>query len=169
MVFARGVPGAPAEIFSGKRRKSHVLVQGRFKQPVNMAQLVTGQEFFAPGKNLPPRWIVDNVLLSVARAYDSQVTLESPHVRPRALVPLVSAAQIVQVSKNAASGKLPLESTEDMRLAGLDFVAKNGGPLSLVQRRRVIAAKGHQLTFDTEHTWTFHIWQHFVDLSTYEL
>jgi hypothetical protein len=24
-------------------------------------------------------------------------------------------------------------------------------------------------TFDTEHVWTFHIWQHLIDFSTYRL
>lgn len=117
--------------------------------------------------------MVDNVILTLARAYDSSMELGSPHVCPRALLPLVSAAQAIKVERdsNALGGKLSLEAEEDMTLLGEAFCDKNGNPISASDRRRYLSKEATltQHVFDTDLTWTFHIWQHFVDFSTYEL
>ena len=40
-------------------------VQGRFKRPVSFEDLVTGQEFARPPRNLPAKWLVEKVLIRV--------------------------------------------------------------------------------------------------------
>ena len=42
-------------------------LQGRFKVPVPLDTLVTGQELQRPCAGLPPAWFVDSVLLALAR------------------------------------------------------------------------------------------------------
>lgn len=58
-VWIRGLPGSPAaeDLFAGRQRRSLVTVQGRFRQPVPVDDLVTGQEF-GPLKGLPPAWLL---------------------------------------------------------------------------------------------------------------
>ena len=65
VVWARGVPSAPARLFEGQRRRTVMAVQGRFKRPVAVEDLVTGQEFARPPKNLPAKWLVEKVLIRV--------------------------------------------------------------------------------------------------------
>lgn len=43
-------------------------MQGRFREGVGFEDLVTGQEF-GRAKNLPPAWLLDNVLLKVGRGW----------------------------------------------------------------------------------------------------
>lgn len=68
-VWLRGAPGGAAvdEQFAGRRRRSLVTVQGRFRRPVPLDDLVTGQEF-GRVENLPPAWLVEGVLLKVGCA-----------------------------------------------------------------------------------------------------
>lgn len=66
-VWVQGLPGAPDSLFAGRRRRSLVTVQGRFRQAVPLDDLVTGQEFSAV-RNLPPAWLVNGLLLKVRRA-----------------------------------------------------------------------------------------------------
>ena len=50
---------------TGKRRRTSLTFQGRFKQPLSMEAIVSGQEFFRPAQNLPAKWLVDTVLVQV--------------------------------------------------------------------------------------------------------
>ena len=50
---------------AGKRRRTSLTFQGRFKQPLSMEAVVSGQEFFRPAQNLPAKWLVDTVLIQV--------------------------------------------------------------------------------------------------------
>ena len=112
---------------------------------------------------------MDNVFLAIARAYDTNMHVRSPHVAPRLLVPLVSAAQAVHVSEEPISGQLPLDPVEDMRLVGPEFATSDGRPLSLYERRKLLARDVDKYQYDTTHTWTFHIWLFFGDVAPCEL
>lgn len=58
-----------------------------------------------------------------------------------------------------------------MSLLGPQLCKYNGEPLPGPQRKKLMSdarnRKGY--VFDTEHVYTFHFWQHLLDLSTYEL
>ena len=41
-------------------------LQGRFKQELALEDVLTGQSFDRPARNLPPHWLVENVLVKVA-------------------------------------------------------------------------------------------------------
>jgi hypothetical protein len=62
----RGLPGAPPELFEGRRRRTLVTVQGCFRRTLPLDDVVTGQEF-GRVENLPPGWLVEGVLLKVRR------------------------------------------------------------------------------------------------------
>ncbi len=42
-----------------------ITVQGRFKQRVAFEDCLSGQEFARPARDLPPRWLVESVLIKV--------------------------------------------------------------------------------------------------------
>lgn len=66
LVWVLGVPSAPAGLFSGQRRKTAIVVQGRFKRALSAEEVVTGQEFGRAPKNLPAKWLVETVLVRVS-------------------------------------------------------------------------------------------------------
>jgi Protein of unknown function (DUF1769) len=49
----------------GKKRKSRLTVQGKFKRPMRFNDVVTGQVLSRPAKNLPAKWLVEQVLVKV--------------------------------------------------------------------------------------------------------
>jgi len=78
------------------QRKSHVILQGRFRRAVAAEGAQTGQRFDAPFHNVPAPW----VLALLARCISSisastQVAVgDSPHV----LTPLAAGAHAITVS-----------------------------------------------------------------------
>lgn len=73
------------------------------------------------------------------------------------------------MGRESLSDPLHLGIKEDMRLLGNEFWKKSGKPLTMSERRQLLAQNLDKYTFDTERTWTFQLWQHFVDFATYEL
>ena len=67
VIWAQGLPSTPKGLFDGKRRKTSITIQGRFKQELAFEDVVTGQEFGRPAQNLPAKWLVETVLIK-ARA-----------------------------------------------------------------------------------------------------
>lgn len=63
-----GLQSAPRGLFAGQRRRTAVTIQGRFKQELGFDDIITGQEFSRPAKNLPAKWLVETVLISVSAA-----------------------------------------------------------------------------------------------------
>lgn len=74
-----------------------VRVQGKFKQAAAFDDLVTGQEFHRPFKNLPARWFVEKVLLALARKISPSMVV-GPLTTPYLLSPYISAAQVGTVT-----------------------------------------------------------------------
>ncbi len=68
VIWAQGLPSTPKGLFDGKRRKTSITIQGRFKQELAFEDVVTGQEFGRPAQNLPAKWLVETVLIK-ARGY----------------------------------------------------------------------------------------------------
>ena len=64
-IWIQGLPSTPPGLFKGKQRKSMITVQGRFKQRVAFEDCLSGQEFARPARELPPRWLVESVLIKV--------------------------------------------------------------------------------------------------------
>lgn len=64
-MYIRGLGSSPPDLFKGSKRQSLIVIQGRFTRPVPLNNLCTGQVFAQPLRNLPPAWLVDNVLLKV--------------------------------------------------------------------------------------------------------
>ena len=65
-IWVQGLDTSPPDLFKGKRRKTAIVVQGTFKEPLLFEEVLTGQEFGRTPTNLPARWLVDSVLLKVA-------------------------------------------------------------------------------------------------------
>lgn len=65
VIWVQGLKTAPSDLFRGKQRKTSFTVQGQFKEPMDMNNVVSGQEFSRPAVNLPAKWLVESVLMKV--------------------------------------------------------------------------------------------------------
>uniref|UniRef100_A0A7S1X0F6 Domain of unknown function at the cortex 1 domain-containing protein n=1 Tax=Tetraselmis chuii TaxID=63592 RepID=A0A7S1X0F6_9CHLO len=98
--------------------------------------------------------------------------LDNPHI----LTPVVAGAQCINISKvGAETEELPdlnAPHREDM-LAMLPTLTDRhtGEPLPSPHRKKWFTSAKNRagLSFDTENLYTFHFWQHLLDLSAYEL
>lgn len=94
--------------FSKKKRTFQATVKGRFKQPgIPMSECVTGQCFYRPAGDLPPRLLVKGAI-SVISLLAPQLQARFQGDCPRFLSPLMSTAQTVSVdplTENLTIGK----------------------------------------------------------------
>lgn len=65
VLWIKGLPTSPPDLFEGQKRKTLITIQGKFKRKLLYNDLVSGQEFFRPLKNIPSMWLVESVLLKV--------------------------------------------------------------------------------------------------------
>lgn len=65
VIHADNLPSTPPGLFKGQKRKTSITIQGQFKRPLPLDDVVTGQEFQRQPKNLPAMWLVETVLIKV--------------------------------------------------------------------------------------------------------
>ncbi|KAK9803895.1 hypothetical protein WJX72_002783 [[Myrmecia] bisecta] len=170
LINVAGLSTAPADLFQGKRRKTSLTVQGRFKQPLGFDDVLTGQEFNRAPTNLPGKWLVETVLMKMAKRISPSMVI-GPLSAPYVLVPIIAMAQSIHVgdaeSAPDPAGTIP----EDMTALDPSFTDKQGQPWAAAYRKRFFldAKQRADRRFDTDKIWTFAIYQHFVDMGTYEL
>ncbi|MEW5308709.1 MAG: hypothetical protein WDW38_000647 [Sanguina aurantia] len=102
-LYVAGLASSPEALFEGKKRLSWVAVQGRFKEPVAVSSVTTGQEFSQPFQRLPAPWFVEKVLLQLARKISPSMRV-GPLSAPHMLIPMLAAAQLVNVCPEEACG-----------------------------------------------------------------
>lgn len=167
-VHLKGLPTSQKRVFEGKKRFFQIMCQGRFKRPVDADGLCMGQEFVKAG-NVPP-WVGEMVLTAAAKVFSSSTQVDIYAKLPYFMNPVLAACQLVNV---AVPGQEPAltEATEDMRLFSPDLADKKGEPLPADRRRKWCDTPknlaGKQ--FSPDYVYTFHIWQHLIDFSTYSL
>mmetsp|Transcript_12443 Transcript_12443/g.31899 ORF Transcript_12443/g.31899 Transcript_12443/m.31899 type:complete len:717 (-) Transcript_12443:252-2402(-) len=172
MLWVTGLQTSPPGLFKGRQRKTSLVVQGFFKEALPFDDVFTGQEFERPIRDLPASWLV-NVLLRIARKL-SPSSIFGLLNRPHILTPVVAGAQCINICKASSSETPDLNAPprEDM-LATLPSLKERhtGEPLPSPQRKKWFTSAKNRagLRFDTEHLYTFHFWQHLLDLSAYEL
>jgi hypothetical protein len=183
--FIRNVPSTPEEIFNGKARKIQICIQGKFKEPVPIDDLMFGQYMIRPMVNLPSRWLLA-LATRVCQAFGAKYTmaLSSPSdARPFIRAPLILAAQTICVSKPGEEPDVTGAAIEDTSL--LEYMPND---LGHAERRKFILKhlkqiKAAQLkknsssnltdsvpkvpVFDTENVYTFCFWQAQIDFSKY--
>ncbi|CAL6396280.1 unnamed protein product [Bathycoccus prasinos] len=133
--FIRNVPSTPEEVFNGKARQIQICVQGKFKEPVPIDDLVFGQFMVRPMVNLPSRWLLA-LATRVCQSFGAKYTmiLSSPSdARPFIRAPLILAAQTICVSKPGEEPDVTGAAIEDTNL--LEYMPND---LSHAERRKFI-------------------------------
>jgi hypothetical protein len=164
LLWTKGLKTTPEGLFDRQRRKSAITLQGRFKQRLEMENVVSGPEFERPYQNLPARWFVEGVLLRIAQKISPRMKF-GPMSNPYLQVPVMSLAQRVVVSEPGHEPQLhdrPETGAELYKAVFDDLGGEKSGHFQLSPLK-------DEKEFDTEHVYTFHIHQHMVDLSTFHL
>lgn len=81
-----------ALIFQGRKRKTHLVVQGQFKRPARFADVLTGQEFVRRLQHIPALPVL-NLLLRMAKRLSPSM-LAGLEPRPHVLAPVAAGAQV---------------------------------------------------------------------------
>jgi len=169
VVWVQGLPNSPPDLFANRNRKSSITVQGVFRRPSGLDDICTGQEFSRAPTNLPPKWLVESVLIKIARSISPSMSI-GPLSHPYLLVPMVAAAQVVNVSLPGDEPDPSREVPENMTLFDDTLVDSKGAPLAWSKRQKVFRnAKARNRLFTEDHVWTFTIYQSQVDLASYSL
>ncbi|KAK9820485.1 hypothetical protein WJX72_010798 [[Myrmecia] bisecta] len=147
-----GLKSSPAQLFPGKQRKTHLVVQGKFKQALPFDDVLTGQQFDHPLANLPAPWLLSG-LIAVARKINPSLTIGNL-AAPCILAPIVTAAQCIHVAREGQQPAIDSTPVEDMSLLGCrEFTSSKGHPLTFDQRKLLFgdASRRRAHTFDAEH------------------
>lgn len=144
-------------------------VQGRFRRPVPLDDLVTGQEF-SRVENLPAAWLVEGVLLKIARAVSPSMAI-GPASAPSMLMPVISGCSEVHAAVPGQEPHPAEAPREDLRAWDPALCAADGSPLPAAKRKAHFSRAGARAgrCFPTDLVFTFYFYQHVVDLSAYQL
>ncbi|BDA45975.1 probable phosphatidylinositol 3,4,5-trisphosphate-dependent Rac exchanger protein at N-terminal half [Coccomyxa sp. Obi] len=170
VIWAQGLGSSPEGLFAGERRKTSITVQGRFKQDCSVEDIVSGQEFVRQPKNLPAMWLVDKVLIKLAKKISPSMDI-GPLSAPYLLAPVLALAQLVNVSRPGEEPDPSQPTPEELRLFDPSLTNDSGGPMDALKRKKHFWNKKNRAgrSFTREHVWTFQMYQHFVDMGAYEL
>ena len=182
--YFRNVPSAPEEVFNGKARKIQICIQGKFKEPVPIDDLMFGHSMIRPMVNLPSRWLLA-LATRVCQAFGAKyaMTLSSPSAtRPFIRAPLILAAQTICVSKPGEEPDVtgaPIEDTSLLEYMPNDlghaerrkYISKYLKQVKTAQSKKSSSASTEPVpevpVYDTENVYTFCFWQAQIDFSKY--
>jgi len=172
LIRLRDVPSdnaeGDAEYFLGRRRKFQAIVQGRFKEPLRVSDVLTGHEFIKPLKGLPPPWVLSAGVNLIKRlAPGANIVLHEE--QPRALGLLAATSQSISADMPGNEPDITCNQIEeDVSLLGGIF---KGGDVSSAGRKRHLTApeRAKRYVFDTESIYTFDFYQNLLDTANYSL
>lgn len=158
------------QLASSASRCTLPCVQGQFKQQVPFDSLMIGSEFSRPLK-LPASSLLLRATQWLISKMGSGVQLNPTGDQPHIFAPLIGAAQTINASLPGQQPDL-LEAEEDMTLYDSSLVSGwSGKAMSPGKRRSFFASRSNRQgrNFDTEHVWTFQLYDQTMDYSTFTL
>ena len=154
--------------FKGRARKFQAIVQGTFKEPLNISDVLTGHEFVRPIKNLPPHWILRAASNLIKRlAPGAQIEITAP--QPKSMAILAATSQTVSADRPGNEPEITcLNPPEDLSILGGYFKERT---VAASKRKSFLAnpKRAKKYFFDTESVYTFDFYQSILDVKTYSL
>jgi hypothetical protein len=171
-VQIRGLKSSDDKYFTGKKRYTHVVMQGRFKHDVSASDLWTGHEWFQVSDLVPTSFV--SIGYTAAAKMFSSTTRVCPSTTNGQIAgflnPVLASCQLVNVSRPGEEPEA-WDAQEDMRLLSTELSDKNGDPLPAEKRRRWFdnPTNASSVLMSKDYVYTWHIWQHWCNISTYRL
>jgi Protein of unknown function (DUF1769)/Domain found in Dishevelled, Egl-10, and Pleckstrin (DEP) len=162
-------PFGDSAYFSGRRRLFQTIIQGRFKEPLPVSDVLTGHEFVKPLQNLPHPWILSAATNLIGKlAPGAEIRVLGSH--PTMLASLAATSQVVRGDEPGNEPYIGGEEDlqEDCSLLGGKF---SSGRISAAGRKLHLANpnRAKKYTFDTETVYTFDFYQSLLNVVTYSL
>ncbi len=161
-------PDGDEEYFTGRKRIFQSVIQGQFKEKVNVGDVLTGHEFAKPLTNLPHPWVLKtatNFIGKVSAGANIVVHTAQPHVEAL----LAGSSQVVRGDMPGNEPDIACKSlSEDCSVLGGVF---QDGDVSVARRKRILSnpTRCKEYSFDCETVYTFEFYQNLFDASTYSL
>lgn len=162
-----------AEEQARPKHRFQVAIQGRFKQPLDVADVVTGQVFEKELRNLPPRWMVE-AGSALIRRLSPGVELDLYSNRPRMLANLAATAKEMRADRPGLEPcvtSFEFEEHSESLLAGEGVLSGRSGGITASKRKKHLSdpEAATQLEYDTETVYTFNFYQEMLDLETFSV
>jgi hypothetical protein len=165
----KGVPSddevGSIDYFAGRERRFQAIIQGRFKEELSCADVITGHEFDESFRNLPPAWVI-----GAGRALIKQL---APNVQfdlnsstPRFFSLLAATSQAISVDTINIPDIRSREIPENCTAISDEFFQKSSS-----SRKKILSnpSQAARFSYGTDAVYTFDFYQHLLDVSTYEL
>ncbi|KAK9804498.1 hypothetical protein WJX73_010880 [Symbiochloris irregularis] len=136
-LWVAGLTTTPPGIFEGHKRRTMLVVQGRFKSPLHFNDVLTGQYFPGPLMKIPAPILI-NTILAISRKLNPSMEIGSVK-KPSMLAPVIATAQAINVAEPGSEPSLHAPPVEDMSLLGPSFEAAAGKPATGDQRKYTMA------------------------------
>jgi len=165
----KGVPSddevGSIDYFAGRERRFQAIIQGRFKEELSCADVITGHEFDESFRNLPPAWVI-----GAGRALIKQlapgVQLDLNSSTPRFFSLLAATSQAISVDTINIPDIRSREIPENCTAISDEFFQKSSSSRKRILSNPIQAAR---FSYGTDAVYTFDFYQHLLDVSTYEL
>ena len=157
------------EYFSGRQRRFQAIVQGRFKERLSCADVITGHEFDHSFQLLPPNWVI-GAGTSLIKQLAPGVQIDLNSSKPKFFSLLAATSQAISVDKDTSTSELPdicsRDIPENCSALGDEFYQKSSS-----SRKKMLSdpKEADRFTYDTESVYTFDFYQHLLDVSSYKL
>ncbi|KAL7451368.1 hypothetical protein ACHAWC_003199 [Mediolabrus comicus] len=155
------------EYFQGRKRIFQSVIQGCFKERVNVADVLTGHEFIRPLKNLPHPWVLKTATNFIGKVSPG-AKIEAHTDQPFVEAILGGSSQVIRGDMPGQEPNITSRDLiEDCSVLGGVF---SDGKVTASKRKRMLSnPKTNQYSFDTESVYTFEFYQNLFDATTYSL
>jgi len=150
--------------FKGRKRLMQTVVQGRFKKPVSMDEVYVGSVFKEPILLVPSPSFM-RIMQSVLRRTAPGVVLDLASEQPKVVTLYAGTAQTFSIDKPGAEPDImATDLPENANLIGKVFK-------SIKHRKKYLSSpkKAAKYTFDTDHIYTLHHFDHAMDYAEYKM
>jgi len=146
--------------FHGRKRKSQTVIQGKFKDAMNYADVQIGREYELPLKQ-PPPYIINSMIKQILRRVSPAIEVELCGEKPKVLSTLAESAQIL---RKDVPGKEP-------DITSIDLKENNELGISSKKRKKYFTypKKASNHIFDTDHIYTFECYDDSMDYKEYTM
>jgi hypothetical protein len=159
---------ADARYFAGNSHSSQIVIQGRFKQPTPVADVLVGGKFGLPLKVKPPPFI-HNIIRGVLRQLTPDVQMDLLSDTPKVLASFAASVQTLRADE--AGSEPDILSASNIEENNAAFGGSFEGGVSGKARKELFRdpARVGQFVFDKETVYTFESYDDVLDYGNYEL
>jgi hypothetical protein len=158
-------PEGDCAYFDGRKRVTQFVVQGQFKQAINMGDVYDGNQYEKPFANVPK--IAETIMKKAMARIAPGMIMDLTSARPKVLVIQASSAQTMRIDPPGDEPDITSrELMENTTLLKGDLTFE-----SATERKKYFSKPKYasQHFYDPNLVYTFEVYQDIIDLGTYQI